>query len=122
MSMYIVTGCYSAEAAKGMLQNPSDRETATRPLVEAAGGRMISFLVTTGETDFSMVVETDDLEGLLAALLVAGGSGMVSNLKTVQAFTSAQFLAAQQRVIWSMPRSCATWVPRATWSTFRAAR
>lgn len=97
MSMYIVTGCYSAEAAKGMVQNPSDREAATRPLVEAAGGRMISFLVTTGETDFSMVVETDDLEGLLAALLVAGSSGMVSSLKTVQAFTSAQFLDAQKR-------------------------
>lgn len=97
MSMYIVTGCYSVDAIKGMVQKPSDREAATRPLVEAAGGKMISFLLTTGETDFSMVVETDDVEGLMAALIAAASSGMVSNLKTVQAFTSSQFLSAQKR-------------------------
>jgi hypothetical protein len=33
---------------------------------------------------------------MLAALLVAGGSGAVSGLKTVQCFTSAEFLAAQK--------------------------
>ena len=97
MSMFIITGNYTATAAKGMLAEPSDREAAVRPMVEASGGRMISFLVTTGETDFSMVVETDDMQGLMAALIVAGGTGTVSNLKTVQAFTSAEFLAAQKR-------------------------
>ncbi len=97
MSMFIVTGCYTAEAIKGMIAAPSDRAEAVKPLVEAAGGQMISFLVTTGETDFSMVVESDDVEGLLAALMVAGATGTVSNVKTVQAFTSAEFLASQKR-------------------------
>ena len=97
MGLYIITGCYTAHAIKGMLQEPSDREAAVRPLVDAAGGKMVSFLVTTGDTVFSMVVETDDLEGLMAALIVAGGTGTVSNMKTVQAFSSAQFLKAQQR-------------------------
>ena len=97
MSMFIITGCYTAHAVKGMLAEPSDRAEAVRPLVEASGGQMISFLVTTGETDFSMVVETDDLEGLLAALMAAAATGTVSNLKTVQAFTSAEFQAAQKR-------------------------
>jgi uncharacterized protein with GYD domain len=58
---------------------------------------MVSFLVTTGDTDFSMVIETDDTEGLMSALMVAGATGTVSNLKTVQAFTSAQFLSAQKK-------------------------
>lgn len=97
MAMYIITGCYTAAAICGMVKQPSDREAAVRPLVEASGGTMISFLVTTGETDFSMVVETDDMEGMMAALLAAGASGTVSNLKTIQAFTSAQFLAAQEK-------------------------
>ena len=97
MGMYIVTGCYTAVAIKGMIAAPSDREAAVRPLVEAAGGKMISFLVTTGETDFSMVVETDDLQGLMAALMVAGATDTVSNMKTVQAFSSADFLSAQKR-------------------------
>ncbi|SMX23368.1 GYD domain-containing protein [Boseongicola aestuarii] len=97
MAMYIVTGCYTSNAIKGLLAAPSDREAAVRPLVEAAGGRMVSFLVTTGDTDFSMVIETDDTEGLMSALMVAGATGTVSNLKTVQAFTSAQFLSAQKK-------------------------
>lgn len=97
MGMYIITGCYTAEAAKGLISQPSDREAAVRPLIEAGGGKLISFLITTGETDFSIVVETDDMEGLMASLIVAGASGTVSNVKTVQAFTSAQFLAAQKK-------------------------
>ena len=97
MNLFIITGCYTADAINVMLAHPSDREAAVRPLVEAGGGEMISFLVTTGETDFSMVVETDDVEGMMASLMVAGATGSVSNLKTVQAFTSAQFLAAQKR-------------------------
>lgn len=38
-----------------------------------------------------------DMEGFLAALIVAGASGGISNLKTVQAFTTAEFMAAQKR-------------------------
>lgn len=97
MAMYIITGCYTSAAIAGMVKQPSDREAAVRPLVEASGGTMISFLLTTGDTDFSMVVETDDMEGMMAAMIAAGASGSVSNLKTVQAFTSAQFLAAQEK-------------------------
>nr|WP_306263671.1 GYD domain-containing protein [Pararhizobium sp. IMCC3301] len=97
MGLYIITGCYTAEAAKGLINHPSDREAAVRPLIAAGGGKLISFLITTGETDFSMVIETDDLEGMMASLIVAGATGTVSNLKTVQAFTSAQFLAAQKK-------------------------
>jgi hypothetical protein len=33
---------------------------------------------------------------MLASLMAAGATGTVSNLKTVQAFTSAEFLAAQK--------------------------
>jgi len=95
--MYIVTGCYTSDAIKGLLAAPSNREAAVRPLVEAAGGKMVSFLVTTGETDFSMVIETEDAEGLMSALIVAGATGTVSNLKTVQAFTSEQFLNAWKK-------------------------
>ena len=97
MGLHIITACYTADGIKGLVSQPSDREAAIRPLVESAGGKLVSFLVTTGDTDISMVVETEDSQGLMAALMVAGASGTVSNLKTVQAFTSAEFQAAQTR-------------------------
>lgn len=97
MSTYIISGNYTASAIVGMIAKPSDRAAAVLPLVESAGGKLISYYLTTGETDFLMVAETDDIEGLAAALMVAGASGTVSNLKTVQAFSSEEFTAMQRR-------------------------
>lgn len=97
MARYIITGNFTSTAAKGMLAHPSDRQKAVAPLIEAAGGRLEQYLVTTGKTDFLMIVTADDTQALVGALLVAGASGAVANLQTVQAFTSAEFLSAQQR-------------------------
>ena len=96
MATYIVTGCYTAAAMKGMIAAPSDREAAARGIIEASGGKLVSFLLTTGDTDFSMVVQSPDINRMLASLIAAAASGAVSNLKTVQAFTSAEFTAAQR--------------------------
>lgn len=97
MAKFIITGNYSVDGMRGLMANPSDREAAVKPLIAAAGGKILSYLITFGETDFHMVVEGDDPEGLMAALIVAGASGGVSNLKTQQAFTTAEFLSAQKR-------------------------
>ncbi len=97
MARYIITGSYSVDAMKGMVAHPSDRAAATGALVKASGGTMESFYLTTGDHDFTMTVTTEDSVGLMAALIAAGSSGAVSKLKTVQAFTSAEFLEAQKK-------------------------
>ncbi|EPX84801.1 hypothetical protein Salmuc_01374 [Salipiger mucosus DSM 16094] len=80
-----------------MIDTPSDREAATRALVEAAGGKLETFYLTTGDNDFSLKVTIDDASDLLAALMVAGASGAASNLKTVRAFTSEEFTEIQKK-------------------------
>jgi uncharacterized protein with GYD domain len=97
MPQFIITGCYTAAAAKGMIDNPSDREEAARSIMEAAGGKLHSFYVTTGETDWMAIVEFDNGADLVPAVLVVGSSGAVSNVKTVRAYTGAEFKAAQQK-------------------------
>lgn len=97
MAKFIVTGTYSSDAMKGMIQNPTDREAATRALVEAAGGKMEHFLLTTGATDFLIIVTIDDASGLIPGLMVAGASGMVTQLQTAQAFTSDEFTTMQKK-------------------------
>ncbi|MCA0271647.1 MAG: GYD domain-containing protein [Proteobacteria bacterium] len=96
MAQYIVTGCYTPAAMKGMIAKPTDRETATAAVIAAAGGKLESFFLTTGETDFIIRVTTNDILKMLASLIAVGASGAVSNFKTVQCFTSAEFLQAQQ--------------------------
>ena len=97
MPTFIVTGSYSAKAASGMIDNPSDREAAARDIFEAAGGKLHSFYITTGETDWMAISEFADGANILPALLVVGASGAVSNVKTVRAYTGAEFKAAQEK-------------------------
>ena len=97
MARYIITGSYTAAAMKGMIAKPSDRAKATSALVAAAGGKMESYYLTTGDHDFTMTVVTDDLTSMLGALMVAGASGAVCGLKSVQAFTAEEFMVAQKK-------------------------
>ena len=97
MPRFIVTGSYTAAAMKGMMASPSDREAASRAVVEAAGGSQEAFYLTTGETDFMIVVSIDDVTSLLAGLLAVGASGAVSGLKTIRAFSADEFTAMQRR-------------------------
>ena len=97
MPLFVTTGCYTATSAKGMIDNPSNREQAARGIMEAAGGKLHSFYVTTGETDWMAITEFNDGADLIPALLVVSASGGVSNVKTVRAYTGAEFKAAQEK-------------------------
>lgn len=97
MPRFIVSGKYTASAMKGMLERPSDREAAARAIVEAAGGKLESFYLLTGDSDFSIKVTIDRVEDLIAGLMVTGASGAVSNLKTVRAFTADEFTEMQKK-------------------------
>lgn len=97
MSIHVITGNYTGAAMKAMLANPSDREAGIRPIIEGVGGKLLSYYATTGETDFLIIVEADSGADVIAAAMVASASGTVANLKTVRAYTSAQFVEMQKR-------------------------
>jgi uncharacterized protein with GYD domain len=99
MPRHIITGCYTASAMKGMMAHPSDRGAASAKIAAAAGGTLEHYFVTTGPNDFLMVVSTDsdNFGDMLAALMVAGGSGAITNLQTVRALTSDEFTAVQRK-------------------------
>lgn len=99
MPRHIITGCYTAAAMKGMMAHPSDRFEAAAKIAKAGGGTLEHYFVTTGPSDFMMIVSTDsaDIDGLLAALMVASGSGAISNMQTVRALTTDEFTAVQKK-------------------------
>lgn len=97
MPTFIITGSYTAEAARGMMAKPSDREAATRSLVEASGGKLIAWYLTTGDSDFMVIAEAPSGSDILPSLIATGASGQVTNLKTVRAFSAAEFMAAQAK-------------------------
>lgn len=97
MAIYITQGNYTAQAMKGMIDSPEDRVNAVAALMDSVGAKLLHMYMTTGEYDFLTIAEGDDVTDLMAGLMVAGSSGGVANLKTVQAITTAEAKAAMEK-------------------------
>jgi uncharacterized protein with GYD domain len=96
MSRLITRGRLTQDYAKRLVGSPEDREPAVRKLVEASGGKLISFYFTTGDSDFMLITEGES-ESTLAAMLATAATGMVSDITTVRAWTGAEFKAVADK-------------------------
>jgi uncharacterized protein with GYD domain len=97
MIRLVTRGCFTESYAKGLVSAPEDREPAVRKLIEGAGGKLISFYFTTGDSDFMLISEADESESIIAALLAAVAAGTISDVKTARAWTGAEFKGVAER-------------------------
>ncbi len=97
MATFITTGNYTAESVRGMVSSPDDRMESVEQLVEASGGKLIHFFMTTGETDFLLITEADDGAVPVAAAMAASAAGSISNVVTKRAWTSAEFKSIAEK-------------------------
>jgi uncharacterized protein with GYD domain len=97
MIRLVTRGRFTQDYVKGMLAAPEDREPAVRKVIEAAGGKVISFYFTTGEADFLLVSEANEGESVIAALMAAAAAGTISDISTARAWTGAEFKAVADR-------------------------
>ena len=97
MVRLVTRGRFTHDYVKAIIGAPEDREPAVRKLIEAAGGKVISFYVTTGETDFLLISEANEREALIAALMAASGAGTITHVSTVRAWTAAEFKGVAER-------------------------
>ena len=91
MIRLITRGKFTGSHIKGLLEAPEDREPAVRKLVEAAGGKLISFYFTTGDHDFMLIAEAPDAESIIAGTMAAAAPGTITGMTTVRAWTAAEF-------------------------------
>ena len=68
-----------------------------RKLIAGAGGKLVSFYFTTGDSDFMVISEANDAESIIAALLATEASGAVADLTTARAWTGAEFKAVAEK-------------------------
>lgn len=94
MAVFITQGNYTQSAVKGMVNRPEDRKVAVAALMESVGASLLQYYVTTGEYDFMVISEGESVMDLMAGLMIAGSTGGVHNLKTVQAISTTEAKAA----------------------------
>jgi uncharacterized protein with GYD domain len=96
MPIFITQGRYSRDAIKGMLANPEDRSETVAKLFEAAGGKMLAYYVTLGETDFLVISEMPSHQEVSQVAVIAAAGGGVSDIRTTVAMTTAEAKAMFQ--------------------------
>ena len=97
MIRLVTRGCFTSNYAKGLVSAPEDREPAVRKLIEGAGGKLLNFYFTTGDSDFMVISEANEAESIIAALLAAVASGSIADVKTARAWTGAEFKAIAEK-------------------------
>ena len=97
MVRLVTRGSFTHDYAKGLVGPPEDREPAVRKLIEGAGGKLLNFYFTTGDSDFMVIAEANEAESIIAALLAAVASGTISNVNTSRAWTGAEFKAVAEK-------------------------
>lgn len=94
MAIFITQGRYTADAIKGMVDNPQNREKAVADLMEKAGAKLLALYFTFGEYDFLSISEATNEEVMASALIAGAASGGVTHLRTTIAMTSEHAMKA----------------------------
>jgi uncharacterized protein with GYD domain len=92
MAHFITTFKYTQQGKKGLLTQPDDRGAVLESMMKLMGAKMIGMYVTMGSEEVVVISEADDGIHLKTVAMVAEASGSITDIKTVQAWTSADFV------------------------------
>ena len=94
MAIYITRGRYTADAVKGMVASPEDREKAVAHNLEKAGAKLLALYFTFGDYDFLSITEAPSEQIIASALIAGAASGGISHLTTTVAMTTKDAVKA----------------------------
>ena len=97
MPLYMTQASFTSEAWASQIQTPQNRPEQMRTLIEANGGRMISYYYAFGEYDVVLIAEFPDNVSASAVLLAAAGGGAATALKTTVLMSVEDGIEAMRR-------------------------
>lgn len=89
MPKYICFFSYTRDAAKTMIEKPTDRVAAAKALVESVGGKMECFYWMHGHHDGFFIAGYKDGMSAAAVAAAAGSTGAVTKMETHELFDGA---------------------------------
>jgi uncharacterized protein with GYD domain len=90
-------GAYTSEAWAEQLKNPQNRLEQMRPVVEAAGGKLLAFYYAFGDYDVVAIMEAPDNVSASALALAIAAGGAVKTGKTTVLMSPEDGLEAMRR-------------------------
>ena len=99
--LWISYGKVTQEGIKGMIAEPQNRAEAVGKLVEALGGKLISYhMLLNGEIDFFIVTEMPDdkiAEVSMVDSMLVRGSGAIESVTSVPAVRAEDAVPIMQK-------------------------
>jgi uncharacterized protein with GYD domain len=93
MPIYISRGKFTADALKGMLTKPENREDAVANLFKSVGGKLIGWYLTFGRHDWLVIAEFPDEKVAASAILAGAAGGSLSDIETTVAMSAKDAVA-----------------------------
>ena len=93
MPIYISRGKFTADAVKGMLAKPENREAAVAQLFQSAGGKLVGWYLTFGRHDWLVIGDFPNEKAAASAVLAAAAGGSLSDIETTVAMTAGEAAA-----------------------------
>jgi uncharacterized protein with GYD domain len=94
MGTYLYEVSYTADAWARQLVNPTNRVEAVRPVIEAAGGKVVAAYFAFGDADVVLIAELPDNISAASLSLVFSAGGSVSSCKTTVLMSISDGVAA----------------------------
>jgi uncharacterized protein with GYD domain len=93
MPLYMYQAAYTPESLAAQMKDPKDRlEVAAKPVIEAAGGKLLAGGYPFGEFDILVLFDApDDTAAASVALAVAAG-GAIKAARTTKLLTGQQWI------------------------------
>ena len=99
--LWVSYGKIAQEGIKGMIANPENRAEAVGKLLEALGGKLISYhMLLNGDIDFIIVADIPDdklADNALISPMLVIGSGAIESVTTVPALTAEAAVPQMQK-------------------------
>jgi uncharacterized protein with GYD domain len=97
MPVYLYQVAYTAESLAAQIKDPQDRIEVVRPMLEAAGGKLLASGYPFGEYDGLLVFEAPDDTTAASIALVVGAGGAVKAAKTTRLLTGQEWIESLQK-------------------------
>ena len=97
MGKYLLQASYTQQGTTGLVQKPEDRTAVLEEMVSSVGGKIISVDYCFGDYDIVVIIEAPDDASMAAVSMVAGASGVATNIKTTVLISMAQGAEAAKK-------------------------
>jgi uncharacterized protein with GYD domain len=97
MPLYLFQGAFTSDAWAAQIKNPKNRAEQVRPMIEAAGGKLLGYYYAFGEYDVVVLIEAPDNVSVAALAVAAASGGALKAQQTTVLMTPEEGLEAMRR-------------------------